>query len=337
MAINASLRNHKSVTWDFLRKLTGLAEPESHLQGFTLALGDGSHWCVAGVPSSKNWMGKLVSILNLRQGSANGDNLLIILEGEDPIERAKRLGVPESGWIHLSEGARKFVDPDSGWINLNNTCLSLWYRRDSADLVVELKSPLVGFDGYNSLRFALQFVFRHSLKKGGLPLHTALVEHQGKGALLLGISGTGKSTCCRRLSPPWQARCDDEVLLTLAPDGRYLAHPFPTWSDYLAQREKIPLTSQNPSPLAGVFFIEQSSSDECLPADPSKALVETIVAAQLVLIRHLWYCDPEEAKGLRSDIFANACEVLKKVPSFRLRVSLTGRFWEKMEAALGIL
>jgi hypothetical protein len=31
----------------------------------------------------------------------------------------------------------------------------------------------------------------------------------------------------------------------------------------------------------------------------------------------------------------NACKIVKQVPVFRLRVSLTGSFWEQIEAALG--
>jgi len=317
MVPDAKFLGQRTGIWDLLKELTGVAEPERHLRGFTLRLGDGSHWWVVGLPPASYWVERLASMLHLRQEVAYGDYMMVILEGKTPLEGIKRL-------------------PDSGWTALNNSYLRLWYRMDSPNIVVELTTPLSEDYGYISLRSALRFVFRQSIQRGGLPLHAALVEHQGKGVLLVGTSGTGKSTCCRRLSPPWQARCDDEVLLTLAPDGRYLAHPFPTWSDYLLQREKNSFRSQteDPSLLAGIFFIEQSPFDECLPVAPAKALVELITATQVVLYTHLWYCDPEEARSIRGAMFTNACNLIHRVPLFNLRVSLTGGFWEHIEAAL---
>jgi SynChlorMet cassette protein ScmC len=336
MASEADPLNQRTGIWDLLKKLTGVSETESHLRGFSLRLGDGSHWWVAGLPPASYWVERLASMLHLDQEIANNANMMVILEGKTPLEKIKTLVAPDSDWIKMTESGKRLVAPDSGWIALNNHYLSLWYRMDSPDLVVELTTPLAEVYGYIGLRLALRFIFRQSIRKGGLPLHAALAEHQGKGVLLVGTSETGKSTCCRRLSPPWQARCDDEVLLTLGPDGRYLAHPFPTWSDYLLQREESALKShsQNHSPLAGIFFIEQSPTDECLPMDPAKALVELIIAAQVGLITHFWYCDPEETRNIRAAIFANACKLVHQVPPFRLRVSLTGKFWEQLEAVL---
>ena len=308
----------------------------SHLRGFSLQLGDGSHWWVGSMPAVSMWVETLASMLHLYTGPADDASLMVFLEGNASLEEIKELVAPESGWASLNKKVNRLVAPESGWIALNNSFMRLWYGMDSPDLVVELKTPMSRNKGYDSLRLALQFVFRQSLTRGGLPLHTALAEKQGRGVLLVGTSGTGKSTCCRRLSPPWQARCDDEVLLTWAPDGRYLAHPFPTWSDYFSPHgtDIIQAQSQEASPLAGIFFIEQSSSDECLPMDPAKALIEIIIASQIVLDRHLWYCDPKEASSLRAVMFANACKLAHQVPAFHLRVSLTGRFWEQIEAAL---
>jgi SynChlorMet cassette protein ScmC len=256
--------------------------------------------------------------MQLGQEKAEGANIIVFLEGQTPAERAQRL-----------------VSPDSGWFNADNNSLGFWFRLDSPDLLVISSTPLSKIGDYTSIQYPLEFVFRQSIKMGGLPFHAALAEHQGQGVLLAATSGTGKSTCCRRLSPPWRARCDDEVLLTLAPDGRYLAHPFPTWSDYVLKRGENTYESQDPSPLAGIFFLEQSSSDACLPLSAHEALVETIISAQVVMARFLWCCGPEEARKIRMAIFTNAHELFKKIPAFRLRISLAGRFWEQIEAALG--
>lgn len=339
MAINPAFKAPHSRTWDLLRRLTGLAEPENHLRGYPLHLEDGSQWWFAGLSGGNPALEELAAVLDLQPGVANGGHVMVILEGEDPPKTARRLGEPESHWISLGRTNRKLKASDSDWLSLSNELFNLWHRQDSQDLVLELKRDLPrssGIYGYNCLKCAVQFIFHQSIKRGGVPLHAALLERQGAGALVVGTSGTGKSTCCRRLVPPWQPRCDDHVLVTLAPDGRYLAHPFPTWSDYFSQKQKGVLSTQKSCEVAGIFFLEQSSQDDCRPAEPSQALIDSLIAAQVALVESFWFCGPEEARVLRSLIFANTCELLKKVPSFRLEATLTGRFWEKMEAVLGM-
>jgi SynChlorMet cassette protein ScmC len=310
-------QGHYSKIWNLLKQIIGLDEPERHLGGFSIQLGDGNRWWFIGQPPESGWVEKMATIMELSQEKGEGSNIVALLEGETLEKRVKRLIAQDSGWLHA----------------INNS-LGFWFRKDIPDLLVTSIRPFAKDNDYFSMRYILEFVFRHSIYKGGLPFHAALVAHEGKGIILSGTSGTGKSTCCLRLSPPWQARCDDEVLVTLSPQGHYLAHPFPTWSDYVLQRGEKTYNTQLPSPLAGIFFIEQASSDAYLPLRFSEAVVETIVSAQIALARVLWCCGPEEAQKIREAIFSNTCDLLQKVPSFRLRVSLTGRFWEEIEAAL---
>jgi SynChlorMet cassette protein ScmC len=316
----SELARHHAVTWNLLKTLTETGEPQKDLQGFGLRLADGSRWWLAGYPPASTWVEKLAPVMHLNPEDADGANLIVFLESKTP---------PES--------ARQMVGPDSGWLSLQKGNRILWYRLDSPDLLIEWVRPLSEAQSYVGMRDSLAFIYWQSLRRGGMPFHAALAEHRGRGVILAGASGTGKSTCCRRLRPPWRARSDDEVLLALSPEGRYVAHPFPTWSDYLLQIGNPTYRSQEPVPLAGIFFMEQASQDECFPLSPAEALVEIAISAQVTLAHFLWYCGPEEARIIRSDIFANACELVKKVPAFRLGVSLTGRFWEKLEAALGML
>ena len=313
-------QTQRSDTWNLIRNLTGRAEPESQLRGFSLRLADGSRWWLAGFPSANSWVEKVAAIMQMCQEEADGANMMVFLEGQTPPGKAKQLATPDSGWL--------IEIPIPDCLDLN-----LWYRLDSPDLLAELKTPVSEVQGYTSLRLALHFVHRQSVQKGGLPFHAGLVEHQGRGVLLSAASGTGKSTCCRRIPLPWRARCDDEVLVALTPDGRYVAHPFPTWSDFLAGR-RLTYDTQEPSNLAAVFFFEQSPTDECFPLSPSQAAVEAVISAQVALARFFWLCNPEECRRSRLAIFENAVNLFKKIPAFRLRVSLTGCFWELIEAAL---
>ncbi|MFZ2088040.1 MAG: SynChlorMet cassette protein ScmC [Desulfobaccales bacterium] len=294
-----------------------MVEPESQLQGFSLQLGDGNRWWLAGLPPANAWLATVAPIMKLGQGKANGANLMVFFEGEA-----------------LAEKLQGLVAADPGWRNADNNSLRFWFRTDSPDLLISSNTPFSELSYFTCIRYPLEFVYRQSIKQGGLPCHAALGEYQGQGVLLTAKSGTGKSTCYRRLPPTWQARCDDAALLVLGPDGRYLAHPFPTWSDYVLARAKKTYRSQVPSPLAGIFFLEQASQDACLPMKPSEAVLETLTAAQVMMARFLWCCGPEEARSIRTALFANAIDLFRKVPAFRLRVSLTGRFWEQIEAAL---
>jgi hypothetical protein len=42
----------------------------------------------------------------------------------------------------------------------------------------------------------------------------------------------------------------------------------------------------------------------------------------------------EEVSNLRKNLFENSCRLAKAVPAFRLKASLKGRFWEKIEEVL---
>ena len=101
------------------------------------------------------------------------------------------------------------------------------------------------------------------------------------------------------------------------------------------QRRKKTWRVEAPLPLAGIFFLEQSPSDHCLPLGPAEAAVAATASAQEVMTRLLLWVNPADARTIRQTMFANACELVKKIPAFRLKVSLTGRFWEQIEAALG--
>jgi SynChlorMet cassette protein ScmC len=311
-------RSRQSDILDLLSELTGLPEPEGQLRGFSLRLGDDSRWWVASFPWLDDWVKKVAAIMHLPEEKPDDANLIAFLEGQTSTEKVQQLVAPDSGWR---------VD------NVDYPKMSLWHRMDSPDLLAEVKSPVSAVLKCIIFRLALHFIYRESILRGGLPFHAALVEHRGKGYLLAAPSNTGKSTCCRRLSPPWLARGDDEALVVLVPDGRYLAHPFPTWSDCVAGRESS-YTTQDSSFLAGVFFFEQASTDEYYPIKLSQAAVEAIISAQVTLSTYLWNCNPEEGRRIRRAIFNNAFALFKKVPAFRLRVSLTGSFWELLDAAV---
>ena len=172
---------------------------------------------------------------------------------------------------------------------------------------------------------------------GGLPFHAALVECAGRGILLAAKGGGGKTTCSSRLPDQWKILCDDENLVVLDENKVYRVHPFPTWNDYVMKRSENTWDVQYSVPFSGIFFIEQSESDEVIPLSVGQTSVQMTRSVTQVLGR-LWNNLPrEEQKITMRDIFNNAFEMAKVVPAFRLRVSLDGRFWEEIEKVLGVV
>jgi SynChlorMet cassette protein ScmC len=161
-----------------------------------------------------------------------------------------------------------------------------------------------------------------------------LQQIQGKGILLAAPADTGKSTCCRRLPPPWKALCDEETLVLSNDAKHYIAHPFPTWSDYFRKRSHRTWDVQRHIPVSALFFLEQSEEDEVIPLGKGEAAVLAQQLAIHVCYRYFTHLDHEQVRTRKEILFENACEIAKTIPAFKLRVSLTGRFWEKIEAVI---
>ena len=129
--------------------------------------------------------------------------------------------------------------------------------------------------------------------------------------------------------------CDDEVLVVFDNQENFRAHPFPTWSDYLWRGSEKTWNVQYSVPLCGVFFIEQSEVDEVVPLGKCESAVYMNESSTQVCRKYWGRADNEYQRTFRKNLFVNACGMAKKIPAFRLRVSLHGRFWEEIERILG--
>lgn len=68
---------------------------------------------------------------------------------------------------------------------------------------------------------------------GGLAL-----DSNGDGCIFCGPSGVGKSTAVTKCGKIWEILADDLMYLSFS-DGRLFARPGPTWSTYLAGKERL--------------------------------------------------------------------------------------------------
>lgn len=303
--------------WELLARLSGFQVVPERLAGYGLRLADGSSWWIAGCPPVTAWTRNLAAILGLKPGEPGDSGLMLLFS-------------PETGALEETMSGVGFPD----WLPVQGAFLKAWYHRDLPQVLCAFEASWAREFPQALLWNYMAFIYRESARRGGLPFHGALVEFQGQGVILAAPGGVGKSTCCLRLTPPWRALSDDEALAVLTDKGRYAAHPFPTWSNFIHKRQPVSWPVATSLPLAGIFYLEQAATDEVVPLTPARAALAATDSAQQVLVRFLLWSLPEEARQLRARLFANACQLAARVPAFRLKVSLEGRFWEKMEAAL---
>ena len=183
---------------------------------------------------------------------------------------------------------------------------------------------------------AISFVIHNEIvPKGGIPIHSLLLEYKGDGILLVGGSGVGKTTGYKRVRSPWKALSDDHAFI-VKKDDKYRLHPFVTISECLENTLPTPRNINYSVPLKMIFFLNKSDKDEVISINQSKAAYEFYNAA--ILLIKFYYKDfstNPALKSFRTTIFNNACDIIKSVPSLQLNASLNGHFWEKIQETLG--
>ena len=221
-----------------------------------------------------------------------------------------------------------------GWLVRRSPFLEIWRHRAVREIVCGLHETADFLQEREQMRCALFPVYDLTVRRGGLPLHCALVERDGRGVLLVGRSGVGKSTACSRLPPHWNVLGDDLALAVRRPGGGFAAHSLPTWSAVGPDSEKRTWDIQRGVRLAAICFLTQAAEDVIIPA--GKAMATVILAdAAMTIFRSVRVQDQSlEKKLLGGNAIANAAAMANSVPSYILRLSLTGRFWEKIEKVL---
>ncbi len=208
---------------------------------------------------------------------------------------------------------------------------------EEIDFAIHVKVGDDAVDSYLAMWYALFFIYQKSLSKKAVPLHAALIAKEGRGVVLIGAGGAGKSTCCARLPLEWQAICDDEVLVVHDGEGKYYAHPFPTWSNFLFNKEGTRRWDiQQSFLIKGLFFITQEEKDTILPLNKTESAVMLNHSAHQVYDKYLRSMGVIQNKIFNGMLLNNAIQLAGKIPSFVLGVSLKGRFWEKIGEMLNI-
>jgi len=293
---------------------------------YQMQLGDGRGWQISAEDELRSWTEKFATIMELRACKSNGYPKLIFVRKKE--QKGQIEESPCQGEGNFAKELRK-----TGWRVQEIYNVRFWSRPDVPDVICELK----GEDNYLDLimmRHSLYPIYQGVLDSGGLPFHSGLIERAGRGILLAAPRNTGKSTCCHRIPKPWHALCDEETLIVRNSQKKYLAHPLPTWSNKFTKHSEQTWNVEEHVSLAAVFFLEQATVDTAIPLGQGEAAVSIYQSAMQVCYRYWHNLDPSELRVRNKNLFANSSKLAKTVPTFKLRVSLKGRFWEEIERVL---
>jgi SynChlorMet cassette protein ScmC len=297
------------------------------LESYRLSLGHEFNWTFNGTVGTEQWLRKFARTMELARG---------------PQATGVQVGFVRSrdGWITNSTvpgllgQLRADHLPRVGWRCEDFNRVRLWYHPDLPDLMCELTPAHHYAADVLLMWYSMHVLYPDLCQRGGLPIHAALLQRDGVAVLLVAGEGTGKSTSCRRLASPWKALSDDLALVVPTGDGRYFAHPLPTWSDHIVGKWDQTWNVQQGVRLRGIFFLEQSHRDKSTPIGQGQTAVAITKSASYVLTRDWRKKDANRARTLRKTLFSNATVLAQNVPAFLLESTLTGEFWTQMENAL---
>jgi SynChlorMet cassette protein ScmC len=167
--------------------------------------------------------------------------------------------------------------------------------------------------------------------RGGVLIHGALAENEGRGVILAGPDGIGKTTASLRLLHPWRSLCDDLTLVVRDQRGTYWAHPWPTWSRFINGREGGAWKVEDAVPLKGIFFLSRSQQEHIKPVGVGQTTCLLVDSAEQAWWRLLRGVAEDMIRKIRLQRFQNICSLAQTVPGYLLHLSLTGAFWQKIE------
>ncbi len=221
-----------------------------------------------------------------------------------------------------------------GWTAQAQAYLRIWSLPGRTDLIFELLNTPFDHVEITMMWHALQPVYEQVITSGGLPIHSALVEHEGTGYLLAGVGGSGKTTCCKRLPSGWRHAADDEALVVRMPNGGLVVHPMPTWNSERLKNGEGLWNINAGLPLGGIFFLEKSFQDEALLIGRGEAAARINGSAGQACRNRFHHHDLALRRKWLLRLFQNSCRISNDVCSFVLRVTRTGQFWTVIEDAV---
>lgn len=290
---------------------------------YSFSLSDGQSWGIHPAEEAREWADGFARLLSLAPSQADPDCMI-------RFERFPHGGAAGNGGLALPPRGCF----GGGWRVGIFPHLEVWRHETLRESVCRLHRTDNPSRVREQMRHALMPLYESTVRRGGLPLHAALVERDGRGVLLVGRSGVGKSTACLRLPRKWTVLGDDLALAVRRLEGGFAVHPLPTWSRVGIGSDGDAWNISRGVDLSAVFFLAQAGVDEAEPAGRAAAAVILAHAAETIFNSVRTTAHAFGTLPLKGEIFTNAAAMASAVPSYSLRLSLTGRFWERIEAIL---
>jgi SynChlorMet cassette protein ScmC len=163
--------------------------------GYRISLNDDLRFAIYADKGLEGWLDKLANIMELTPNGNGSHDHRIFCVGMNSNENEATLQSPDWQIVY------------------NQRIIRLQHRHRTGDYLLEIDNHECREIEYINMWNLLYAVYQPVIDRGGLPLHAGLVEADGKGILIAGRSGQGKSTTCRKLSEYWSALSDDETLI----------------------------------------------------------------------------------------------------------------------------
>lgn|GEM_PF-5917410 len=152
-------------------------------------------------------------------------------------------------------------------------------------------------------------------------MHGALLEHNGRGLMLCGPSGIGKSTTARRMAERCRILADDCFLLEWTAGG-VKARPLPTWSSYLFNKKRLTECDARRSLPVSRLMILGRDAARYTPLDPATALLGCANAFTDMVKWHTFRFPPRLTAALNSRALDAARRVARELPCGALQLTL---------------
>jgi len=299
--------------------------------GYNLILSDDIARHIIAVGEEKPLLNKMAEITGLQAAPQNNFPKLLFTRSDPSTISNIKL-------IIASYADQPGAMPDDGWIQTDFQLVKIFTHHDVPDVICCIQEKRDVSCDMVILSFIYFVLYSDLIKNGGLPLHGGLIELDGRGIILAGASGTGKTTCCGRVPKLWNSICDDEVMLIPEPGNNYKLNSVPTWSEYFFDPgSKSIWDVQKSYPCEAIFFIEKADKDEAVPLGQGRAAVRIYQSAMESFSRYFAYIPEPEQKEIGRKVFESACELAKNVPAFKLQISKDGFFWQNIESEINKL
>ncbi|HGJ64492.1 TPA: SynChlorMet cassette protein ScmC [bacterium] len=300
------------------------------MSNYHLKLSNNLNLCFMSDNTAESWLQKFSTIMRLKP-SESCYNCIKFIFVKNEIKENNYNIVDDLGLSY------KFDLPNSDWKLWYYHPIEFWFHPDISDIICNIGSEISYNTEIVKMGHIVHLIYMLALNQGGIPLHSALIERHGIGVALAGPGGIGKSTCSRRIVPPWRSLCDDQILILPDKDGQYIAHPLPTWSDYLIRRQENTWNTQEHVNLNAIFFLKRAEYDKAVPVKQGESVLYINSSVNQIFSRNLDEMDKDKLLSVNNKLFNNICQVSKNIPIYTLYFSSTGQFWKEIETALGIV